>query len=112
MKFTDKLDKLMYEKGISRGELAKLSGVPYTTIVGFYDKGYDNVKLSTLQKLISYFKCSLDYLSDDEIDIDDKKPATISDDGRSVKFMELFKNMTTDQQDAFIAMMEASQPYK
>jgi DNA-binding Xre family transcriptional regulator len=67
MKLTDKLDLLMNEKGINRAELARESGIPYTTISSFYDKGTDNVKLSTLRKLADYFDCSLDYLVDDNV---------------------------------------------
>lgn len=66
MKFTDKLDKLMDEKSLSRMGVAKGSGVPYTTIVNFYEKGTDNIKLSTLRKLADFFNVSLDYLVDDE----------------------------------------------
>jgi transcriptional regulator with XRE-family HTH domain len=56
----------MKEKGITRAGLAKGSGVPYTTIVNFYEKGSDNIKLSTLKKLSNYFDVSLDYLVNDE----------------------------------------------
>ena len=66
MTFTEKLDSLMAEKGINKSILSKESGVPYTTIDGFYKKGTDNVKLSTLRKLSSYFKCTLDFLVDDD----------------------------------------------
>lgn len=65
MSFTDKLDALMAEKGINKSILSKESGIPYTTIAGFYSKGTDNVKLSTLKKLSSYLGCSIDYLADD-----------------------------------------------
>lgn len=82
MTFTEKLDKLMKERGITRGKLAELSGVPYTTIVGFYEKGYENVKLSTLLKLIRFFGCSLDYLAIDGLE-EDKKSATDEGDGLS-----------------------------
>lgn len=68
MSFTDKLDALMAEKGINKSILSKESGIPYTTIAGFYSKGTDNVKLSTLKKLSSYLGCSLDYLADDNQD--------------------------------------------
>ena len=67
MGLTDKLDLLMKEKHINKAELARESGVPYTTIDGFYKKGSENAKLSTLKKLCSYFGCSLDFLADDEI---------------------------------------------
>ncbi|MCQ2549441.1 MAG: helix-turn-helix transcriptional regulator [Lachnospiraceae bacterium] len=65
MGFTDKLDLLMSKKHITKAELARESGIPYTTIDGFYKKGSDNVKLSTLKKLCAYFGCTLDYLADD-----------------------------------------------
>ena len=66
MKLTDKLDYLLREKGINKMELSKGSGIPYTTIVNFYEKGTDNVKLSTLKKLANYLKVSLDYIADDD----------------------------------------------
>ena len=68
MSFTDKLDALMAEKGINKSILSKESGIPYTTIAGFYSKGTDNVKLSTLKKFSSYLGCSIDYLADDNQD--------------------------------------------
>lgn len=71
MNFTDKLNLLMEERGITRGKLSEYTGVPYNTIVGFYTKGYKNIKLSTLKKLASFFGVSLDILGDDEAELDD-----------------------------------------
>jgi repressor LexA len=71
MLFIEKLDKLMEEKGLNKSQLSKGSGVPYTTIVNFYEKGTDNIKLSTLRRLAEYFNVSLDYLVDD--DVNDRK---------------------------------------
>jgi repressor LexA len=67
MTFLDKLNMLMGEKSISRVDLAKGADVPYTTISSFYEKGTENIKLSTLRKLAAYFDCSLDFLADDEV---------------------------------------------
>lgn len=75
MAFIEKLNKLMEERGLNKSSLARESGIPYTTIDGFYKKGTDNVKLSTLRKLASYFNCSLDYLADDSVD---NQPHTIA----------------------------------
>ena len=75
MGLTDKLDLLMAERKINKAELARESGVPYTTIDGFYKKGSENAKLSTLKKLCSYFGCTLDYLADDDIK---EQPTTIA----------------------------------
>ena len=67
MGLTDKLDLLMKERNINKADLARESGVPYTTIDGFYKKGSENAKLSTLKKLCAYFNCTLDYLADDSV---------------------------------------------
>ncbi len=75
MKFTEKLDYLMSVNNIGKADLARESGIPYTTIDGFYKKGSDNIKLSTLRRLCAYFKCSLDYLADDA---EDDTPNTIA----------------------------------
>lgn len=66
MNFIEKLEVLMKEKGITRMGLAKKSGVPYTTIVNFYEKGTENIKLSTLKRLSDFFDVSLDFLVDDD----------------------------------------------
>ena len=70
MAITNKLDFLMAERGITRGGLSKCTGIPYTTIVGFYEKGSDNIKLSNLIKLSTFFGVSLEYLVSDEISAD------------------------------------------
>ncbi len=75
MGLTDKLDLLMKERNINKAELARESGIPYTTIDGFYKKGSENAKLSTLKKLCSFFNCSLDFLADDNIS---EEPQTIA----------------------------------
>lgn len=66
MSFTEKLDMLMAERHINKATLSREADIPYTTIDGFYKKGSDNIKLSTLRKLSAYFNCSLDYLVDDD----------------------------------------------
>ena len=74
MNFLEKLDYLMEKKHLNKSKLSKLSGVPYTTIDGFYKKGYENTKISTIQKLAAALNVSLDYLADDSIT--DEQPRT------------------------------------
>jgi transcriptional regulator with XRE-family HTH domain len=75
MGLTDKLDKFMKEQGMNKRQLAKGADVPYTTIDSFYRIGSDNIKLSTLKKLASYMKCSIDYLADDDVESDGEDEA-------------------------------------
>lgn len=65
MKLTEKLNVLMEKNGLTRGGLAKATGIPYSTIVGIYEKGYENIRLPTLRRLAAYFGLSLDLLADD-----------------------------------------------
>ena len=68
MTFLDKLDLLMQCSGLNRNKLSIMSGVPYTTIDGFYKKGYENAKISTLKKIAKALGCSLDYLIEPDVD--------------------------------------------
>lgn len=68
MKLTDKLDILMQERGLNKAQLSSQSGVPYTTLVSLYEKGYENAKRSTLLTIARFFNVTLDYLADDKID--------------------------------------------
>lgn len=99
MKFTDKLDALMKQRGITRGRLAEETKIPYNTIVGFYTKGYHNIKLTNLRKLADYFGVSLDALGNDDISIDEINESRELDDlnekysALSLKGKDLVKNM-------------------
>ena len=62
MDFLQKLEQLKNEHGFTKNtELARACGVPYTTIDGFYKKGYENAKISTLKKIAEAFNVSLDW---------------------------------------------------
>ena len=74
MNFLEKLDYLMEERAINKSKLSKISGVPYTTIDGFYKKGYENTKLSTIRRISEALNVSLDYLFDETSD--KKNPGT------------------------------------
>lgn len=69
MDFLRKLDFLMEKYGLNKLTLSQNSGIPYSTIVGWYKKGYEGLKLTTLRKLSDYFNTALDYwINEDEID--------------------------------------------
>ena len=73
MTLTEKLNILMDERGMTRGTLAERTGIPYNTIVGFYTKGYRNMKLSTLKRIGAFFGISLDILCDDTCTLDGRE---------------------------------------
>lgn len=67
MNFLEKLDCLIEKYGLNKRTLSQKSGIPYTTIDGWYKKGYEGLKLTTLRKLNDYFNTTLDYWILDEI---------------------------------------------
>ena len=69
MTFLNKLDYLLDKNKMNKNMLSKACDIPYTTIDGWYKKGYDGVKLSTLRKLSKYFNVPLDYWADTESEL-------------------------------------------
>lgn len=67
MNFLQKLDFMMGKYSLNKSTLSQKSGIPYTTIDGWYKKGYDGMKLSTLRTLSDYFNTVLDYWAKDDI---------------------------------------------
>ena len=65
MDFLSKLDELMKKNNLNKSTLSKNCGIPYTTIDGWYKRGYEGLKLTTLRKLSDYFNISLDFWRDD-----------------------------------------------
>lgn len=67
MNLLEKIDLLMFDRGLNKRTLAKESGIPYTTIVHLYTNGYEKAQLSTLKRLCDFFGVSLDYLAMEDI---------------------------------------------
>ena len=67
MDFLQKLDKLKAERNMKNAEFARLCDIPYTTLDGFYKKGFENAKVSTLRKIAKACDVTLDYLVIDEV---------------------------------------------
>lgn len=66
MNFLVRIDNLMEQKGINKNQLAQMTGIPVSTVYGWYKKGYDNITLPTLRKLSGFFGCSMEYLANGE----------------------------------------------
>lgn len=69
MDFLEKLNFLMNKNGLNKNSLSKSCNIPYTTIDGWYKKGYEGLKLSTLRKLAEFFGTSLDYWAAEDNDL-------------------------------------------
>ena len=66
MDFLEKLDYLMEENHLNKNTLSKACNIPYTTIDGWYKKGYEGLKLTSLKKLSGFFRVPLDFWANDD----------------------------------------------
>ena len=108
MTFLEKLDAKMKELGLNKSTLSQLSGVPYTTIDGFYKKGYENAKISTVRKIAAALGVSLDYLVEDQ---KKEKPITGEGDGLKDEVIARLMLLTPEELakvDAFVQGLLAS----
>lgn len=66
MTFIDRLDMLLKEHDLNKNQLAAQTGIPVSTIYGWYKKGYEGITLPTITKLAEYFNCTIEYLVNGE----------------------------------------------
>lgn len=62
-KFLEIFNDLLSENGLNRKQFAELSGIPYTTVIGWTSLNR-LPDYTALIKIADFFKCSLDYLAD------------------------------------------------
>lgn len=94
MDFLEKLNHLMEERKINKNVLSKESGIPYTTIDGFYKKGYQNAKLTTIKKLCDYFDVTLDYLMREDVnDINYGKPDNFEINKKEMHLLQKYRHL-------------------
>lgn len=104
MKFLEKLDYLMVRDGLNKHTLAQKSGIPYTTIVGFYERGYGNTKLSTIEKLCGFFNVSLDYLMRDTYTNPYTSPDSFS--AEEIRLIDAFRKAESKYKEIVLEMLE------
>ena len=106
MDFLSKLDWLMKRDGLNRHTLAQRSGVPYTTIVGLYERGPENARLSTVNKLCAFFDVPLDYLALDQYEKPEdftpngKTASTVCETSEETELISLYRGLNAEAQSA------------
>lgn len=119
MNILEKIDFLMKRNGIkNRAELSELSGIPYSTITGFYAKGYDRMKLSTLKTLADCLGVTIDYLGRDEITDPNygltapEAPALAPDERQLVEDYRTFNDEGKEKIRDYVSDLKANAKYK
>lgn len=61
-KFLEIFNDLLADNGLNRKQFAELSGIPYTTVIGWTNMNR-LPDYTALIKIADYFECSIDYLA-------------------------------------------------
>ena len=100
MTFLEKLDLMMNARGLNKRQLSILSGVPYTTIDGYYKRGYENAKIANVRKIAKALGVSLNFLLEEEQD-QTESPGTaeaIPGDQDEIAIMNFLSTLSPDQE--------------
>lgn len=72
MTFLEKLDVLISAENLNRRTFSNKSGIPYTTISNWYQRGYDKLTLAAFRSVCDYFNVTMDSMAYDEREIEYK----------------------------------------
>ena len=115
MTFLEKLSLLMTKNQLNKHTLAEQCGVPYTTIVGLYERGPDNARLSTLLKICDFFAVPLDYMVYEKYEKPSDFTPSIPVDAISAAEMHLialYRNAEDTARQIAVEILEAHQIQK
>ncbi len=100
MDFLEKLDMLLKQKDLNKKSFSRESKIPYTTIYGWYKRGYEGLNLSTLRKIASFFNTSLDFWAYDNItDPDYGKTSGFSVSVAEMEIIEKYRCLNDEGQE-------------
>lgn len=94
MTFGDKLRELMDENNLNQRQLAEKLNISAPAL-GNYIRNIREPDFETLKRIAAYFHISIDYLLDYK-PINDNNP-------KDSQLLHLFHNMTSEQQELFLA---------
>lgn len=108
MDFLTKLNILLKKNDLNKNTLSKMSGISYTTIDGWYKKGYENMRVPTLKNLSEFFNVSLDYW----IDYNDNSQTSIKNNNTKLNHTEknlikTFRETNSQGQELIVQMANA-----
>lgn len=88
MNFLERVDMLLNERGINKNQLSALTGIPVSTVYGWYKKGYGSITLPTLLKLSEFFNCSMEYLVNGNSAVSDQPSSAALDLARKFDLLD------------------------
>ena len=109
MTFTDKLQELMDKENLNQHTLSKKSGIPYMTIHNWFQRGYENMSLSTFKKLCQYFGVTFESMAMDELnEIEYTELRTMVISKEDAEILNKYHCIDDDSRDMIKASLESA----
>ena len=74
MTLLEKIDYLLSENKLNKRKLSMQAEIPYSTVDGWYKRGYENMTLTVFKKLCSFFQVDMTSMAFDELEIQPYDP--------------------------------------
>lgn len=97
--FLDVFNDLLEEKGLNRKKFAELSGIPYTTVIGWTNLNR-LPDYTALIKIADFFQCSIDFLTGRQDEYGNAYPSP--DISRERALIKNFHKLDPEAQDAIL----------
>lgn len=69
MTLLEKITYLLKENNLNKRQLSIKADIPYSTVDGWYKRGYENMTLTIFKKLCLFFQVDMTSMAYDELDI-------------------------------------------
>ncbi len=97
--FLDVFNDLLEEKGLNRKKFAELSGIPYTTVIGWTNLNR-LPDYTALIKIADFFQCSIDFLTGRQDEYSNTYPSP--EFSRDRVLLKNFRKLDPDAKDAIL----------
>ncbi len=99
---SERLKRAIKSSGLSQRDLEIKTGIPHSAIQRYASGSTDRVPIGRIEKMAGALGVTAEYL----LGWDEEKPAGDSADGRTKEFVELFSQLTDDQQALVISSIK------
>lgn len=91
MNLLDKIDYLLNEHSLNKRKLSIQASIPYSTVDGWYKRGYENMTLTVFKKLCSFFQVDMTSMAYDELEIQPYDPERMHTTPREQEIIKAYR---------------------
>lgn len=103
MRFYERFESLMKERGLTVAEVSRATGIPYTTLDSYVKKKQSYTSMENVIKLAEYFGVTMEWLATGKEKKDTQDDVELSQ--RKKKAIEMVSKLTPEEEKAVMAFL-------